>query len=50
MVNKKFREVLPVADGEVIGRTDRDFSDADDADHYQRLDEEVIRTGKVTGG
>ena len=46
MANKKFREVLPVADGEVIGRTDRDFSDEAAADHYQRLDEEVMRTGK----
>jgi PAS domain S-box-containing protein len=46
MVNKKFREVLPVADGEVIGRTDHDFSDAAAADHYQRLDDEVMRTGK----
>jgi PAS domain S-box-containing protein len=46
MVNKKFREVLTVADSEIIGRTDHDFSDAAAADHYQRLDEEVMRTGK----
>ena len=46
MVNRKFREVLQVEDSGVIGRTDRDFSDADDADHYRRLDDEVIRTGK----
>jgi PAS domain S-box-containing protein len=46
MINRRFREVLKVEDAVVIGRTDWDFSDASAAEHYQRLDDEVIRTGK----
>jgi PAS domain S-box-containing protein len=46
MTNRRFREVLQVEDAFVLGRTDRDFSEASAADHYQRLDDEVIRTGK----
>ncbi len=46
MVNRRFREVLQVQDSQVIGRTDRDFSEEAAADHYKLLDDEVIRSGK----
>jgi PAS domain S-box-containing protein len=46
MTNRRFREVLQVEDAFVLGRTDRDFSEVSAADHYQRLDDEVMRTGK----
>jgi PAS domain S-box-containing protein len=46
MINRRFREVLQVEYAQVIGRTDRDFSEEAAADHYKRLDDEVIRSGK----
>ena len=46
MINRRFREVLQVEDSQVIGRTDRDFSEEAAADHYKLLDDEVIRSGK----
>lgn len=46
MVNRRFREMLNLGDAEIIGKTDHEFSDADAADHYKMLDQEVMRTGK----
>src|SRR5580693_7934329 len=46
MVNRRFREMLHIGDIELIGLTDFDLGDAEAADHYKMLDDEVIRTGK----
>lgn len=46
MINRRFKEVLQVEDAVVIGQTDWDFSEAAAAEHFERLDQQVIRTGK----
>jgi len=46
MVNRRFREMLHLMDADIIGNTDHAFSDADAAEHYKLLDDEVMRTGK----
>lgn len=46
MVNRRFREVMGVSDEMVINKTDYDFSEKETADHYKRLDDEVISTRK----
>jgi len=42
MVNKRFKEVFGLTDEMVINKTDYDFSPKELADHYKKLDEEVI--------
>ncbi len=44
MVNKRFKKVFGLTDEMVINKTDYDFNSAERADHYKRLDEEVIKT------
>lgn len=46
LVNKRFKEMLNMEEGEIINKTDYDFVPAELADHYKSLDDEVIRTGK----
>jgi len=46
MINRRFREVMGVTDEMVIDKTDYDFSEKETADHYKRLDDEVISTRK----
>ncbi len=46
MINRRFREVMGVSDEMVISKTDYDFSEKETADHYKRLDDEVISTRK----
>jgi len=46
MINRRFREVMGVSDEMVINKTDYDFSEKETADHYKRLDDEVISTRK----
>lgn len=46
MINRRFREVMGVTDEMVINKTDYDFSEKETADHYKRLDDEVISTRK----
>ena len=46
MINRRFREVMGVSDEMVINKTDYDFSEKEAADHYKRLDDEVISTRK----
>jgi len=45
-INKRFKEVMGVTDEMVIGKTDYEFSEKESADHYKRLDDEVISTRK----
>ena len=42
MVNKHFKEVFGLTDEMVINKTDHDFSPKELADHYKKLDEEII--------
>ncbi len=46
MINRRFRELMGVSDEMVINKTDYDFSEKETADHYKRLDDEVISTRK----
>jgi len=46
MINRRFREVMGVSDEMVLHKTDYDFSEKETADHYKRLDDEVISTRK----
>ena len=46
MINRRFREVMGVSDEMVLNKTDYDFSEKESADHYKRLDDEVISTRK----
>ncbi|MFZ6026025.1 MAG: PAS domain S-box protein [Bacteroidota bacterium] len=46
MINRRFREVMGVSDEMVINKNDYDFSEKETADHYKRLDDEVISTRK----
>ncbi len=46
MVNRRFREMMGVTNEMVINKTDYDFSEKETADHYKRLDDEVISTRK----
>lgn len=46
MINRRFREVMGVSDEMVINKTDYDFSEKEAADHFKRLDDEVISTRK----
>jgi PAS domain S-box-containing protein len=46
MVNRRFREMLHLMDADIVGNTDHAFSEADAAEHYKLLDDEVMRTGK----
>lgn len=46
MVNRRFKEMMGVTDEMVIDKTDYDFSEKEAADHYKRLDDEVISTRK----
>lgn len=46
MINRRFREVMGVSDEMVINKTDYDFSEKESADHFKRLDDEVISTRK----
>lgn len=46
MINRRFREVMGVSDEMVLNKTDYDFSEKETADHYKRLDDEVISTRK----
>jgi PAS domain S-box-containing protein len=42
MVNKRFKAVFGLTDEMVINKTDYDFNPKELADHYKKLDEEVI--------
>jgi hypothetical protein len=44
MVNRRFKEFFNLTDEMVIGKTDFDFSTEEQADHYLKLDEEVMAT------
>lgn len=46
MANRRFMEVMGVNQEMVINKTDYDFSEKEVADHYKRLDDEVISTRK----
>ncbi|MDB5209524.1 MAG: domain S-box protein [Sediminibacterium sp.] len=46
MVNRRFKEVFNLTDEMVINRTDYDFNTEEQADHYLKLDEEVIAARK----
>ncbi len=45
LVNKQFKEYLNVSE-EIIGKTDFDFTDAQQAQRFKFTDDEVIRSGK----
>ena len=42
MVNKRFKEVFDLTDEMIINKTDYDFNTKELADHYKKLDEEVV--------
>jgi PAS domain S-box-containing protein len=44
VINKAFREIMGLADQQVIGKTDFDFDKPEEAARYQKSDKEVIRT------
>ncbi|MEP6948563.1 MAG: PAS domain S-box protein [Ginsengibacter sp.] len=46
LTNKQFKETLNVNDQAVIGKTDFDFADVKQAQHFKDTDDEVIKTGK----
>ncbi|MES2374725.1 MAG: PAS domain S-box protein [Bacteroidota bacterium] len=46
MVNRRFKEVFNLTDEMVINKTDYDFNTREQAEHYLKLDEEVIATRK----
>ncbi|MEJ7823158.1 MAG: PAS domain S-box protein, partial [Chitinophagaceae bacterium] len=46
LTNKKFKEALNVTDDIVIGKTDFDFTDKDQAQRFKATDDEVLRTAK----
>jgi PAS domain S-box-containing protein len=46
LTNKKFKEVLNVTDDMVIGKTDFDFRDEDQAGRFKATDDEVLRKAK----
>ncbi|MES2331655.1 MAG: PAS domain S-box protein [Bacteroidota bacterium] len=46
MVNRRFKEVFNLTDEMVINKTDYDFNTEEQANHYLKLDEEVIATRK----
>jgi PAS domain S-box-containing protein len=46
MVNRRFKEVFNLTDEMVINKTDYDFNTPEQAEHYFKLDEEVIATRK----
>jgi PAS domain S-box-containing protein len=46
LVNKQFKEVLNVTESEIIGKTDFDFADPEQARRFKETDEKVIKTVK----
>ena len=44
MVNNRFKEVFMLTDDMVINKTDYDFNPKELADHYKKLDDEVLRS------
>lgn len=46
LVNKSFRETVGVAEEKIIGKTDFDIEQNEDAEKYKRSDEQVIQTLK----
>jgi PAS domain S-box-containing protein len=46
MVNRRFKEVFNLTDEMVINKTDYDFNTPEQAEHYLKLDQEVIDTRK----
>jgi PAS domain S-box-containing protein len=46
LTNKKFKDALEVNDNSVIGKTDFDFTDHIQAQHFKDTDEQVIKTCK----
>jgi PAS domain S-box-containing protein len=46
LVNKQFKEVLNVTESEIIGKTDFDFADLEQARRFKETDEKVIKTAK----
>lgn len=44
LINQSFREAFKLTDAQVIGKTDFEFANAREAEHYKKADEEVIRT------
>lgn len=46
LINKQFKEYLNVEDTEIIGKTDFDFTEPNQAERYKFTDDEVIRSGK----
>jgi PAS domain S-box-containing protein len=46
MVNRRFTEVFEVPMAHVIGKTDHELFDAEDADRFRRNDQEVLTRGR----
>ncbi len=44
LINKQFKEVLNVTESMVIGKTDFDFANEEQARHFKETDEKVIKT------
>ena len=46
LVNKQFKDVLNVTESEIIGKSDFDISDPEQAQRFKETDEQVIKTCK----
>ncbi len=46
LINKQFKEVLNVTESAVVGKTDFDFTNPEQAQRFKETDEKVIRTCK----
>lgn len=46
LVNKQFKEVLNMTESEIIGKTDFDFADPEQAQRFKETDDKVIETIK----